>query len=90
MVPRLLRWVIVCQTAELDYAIGDEVPVVGIHHTSAQLPGTERANATTTTWTWPNGAYTMSLNNVSASSYALTYITNVANWKLRAYAWRGW
>ena len=87
--PRAFGFVLTCIAAELDYAIGDEVPVSSVHHTGAQTPFTERANATTLTVTWNNGLYVMSLNNVSPT-FTLTNINATLRWKLRAYAWRGW
>jgi hypothetical protein len=81
--------VLVNQTADANFAQNDEVDVTSILWSSgsdySQVPSTY-GNATTLgmrpSWT----TYPPALRN---SSGAITNLTAV-NWKLRAYAWRGW
>lgn len=87
--PRQLRWVMVCGTADLNYAMGDELPVTSVLTTGANYKMVvEGANATS--------AYLVTAFAVSPSAglpdktgYTPAAIT-AARWTLRCYADRGW
>ena len=87
--PRQLRWVMVCGAADLNYAMGDELPVTSVLTTGANYKMVvEGANATS--------AYLVTAFAVSPSAglpdktgYTPAAIT-AARWTLRCYADRGW
>lgn len=76
-VPHWVRFVMICQTAELGYAIGDEV--------DNSDDFTISSNATNICASENNSA---THNIFHKTTGVLTNITN-ANWKIRMYAWRG-
>lgn len=89
LTPRQVRWVMVNQTADANFAQYDEVDVTtlieGAYGAYGEPPSIY-ANATTTgmrpDWT----TYAPYLRNSSGANTALT----ANRWKLRCYAWRGW
>lgn len=87
VLPREFRWVLVNQTAEHGYVAGDEVPVEFVMDNANAINVTSAwANATTLTVRYSWSTYAPALLNASSTRAAIT----AANWKLRAYAARGW
>lgn len=82
-VPRWVRWVLVCQTADLGYSVGDEVDV-----DSAQINGNANqmfswgANATNIFISEAPGNFTL----VRLDTQVRTLLSNVSFWALKCYA----
>ena len=90
LVPRDLRAVLVCATAEHDYEQNDEVALPLSGGYSAALPYATysecSASATTLEARLPFGTFAPYVLNASGVRQSLT----AANWRIRFYARRGW
>lgn len=91
MTPREVRWVMVCQSADLNYAQNDEVAVESLMGgTNYYKLTTPVADVTTakliTGWAVAGSG---NANLMDKTGYTPAAIT-AANWKMRCYAWRGW
>lgn len=90
LTPRDQRWVLVCQTAELNYAIADEVPMECLTEiTNARYPYKHMA-ANTTQMKFILAGPSATLTLVDKTAYTFSVGMTVGNWKVRAYAERGW
>lgn len=90
LTPRVHRWVLVNQSTEHGYAVGDEVDVRSIVRSadSIGLPPNTRANATTLEIRYKWGTEAPYL--LDSAGPSVQQALTAANWKLRAYAERGW
>lgn len=87
VLPREFLWVLVNQTAELGYVAGDEVPVEFVMDNANAINVTSAwANATTLTVRYSWSTFAPALLDASSARSPIS----AANWKLRAYAARGW
>jgi len=89
LTPRQFRWVLVCGTADLNYAVGDEIPVEALCSNGGGGHNVvQGANATTAYLVAPFGTYN-SMSLVDKTTYTMATLT-VLRWTMRCYAWRGW
>lgn len=90
LTPRQFKWVLVCGTADLGYAVGDEVDAtslttwVGLYSVISQ-----GANATTAFLITPYGTYPQAIL-FHKTAYTVAAVITPGSWKMRCYAWRGW
>jgi hypothetical protein len=80
--PKIVRSVLRCKTAELGYAIGDEVDITSVGNHNSGWSANTAANATNLYWSL--GASGPRVNN--KSTFAESAIT-AGNWRLVFYAW---
>lgn len=86
--PREVRAVMVCQSAVMDYAVGDEVdlPLSGGYNAGADRFTEFSASATALSLRRPFGTYVPGLLDAAGAPADLV----AADWKFRFYAGRGW
>jgi hypothetical protein len=91
LAPRVASWVLVCIGGDAGYAVGDQVDVLNIvrsdgirvSHSASCISAT--ALTVRFPWNTQGNAYL-----INKATYNVTNLLTVANWQLRAYAWRGW
>lgn len=87
--PRALRWVLVCGTSDLNYAVGDQVDATSlVANTSNFRLCVQGANETDAFLVTPF-AYSSSAALPDKTGYTPATIT-AARWTMRCYAARGW
>jgi hypothetical protein len=93
LTPRDVRWVLVCQTADLNYVAGDEVEADQLIRTDT-AQGTKflgkRTTSSVTSFLAGWGTSTTVGGLINRTTYNYTTGITAANWKMRCYAWRGW
>lgn len=87
--PRQIRWVIVCGTADLNYAVGDELPVTSMLSTTAYLNVVSEGANATSAYLVTSFAVSANAGLLDKTGYSVANIT-AARWTMRCYAWRGW
>ena len=90
LTPRQFKWVLVCGTADLGYAVGDEVDATSLT-TSTGLYSviSQGADATTAFLITPFGTYPQAIL-FHKTAYTVAAVITPGSWKMRCYAWRGW
>ena len=90
LTPRQFKWVLVCGTADLGYAVGDEVDATSLT-TSTGLYSviSQGADATTAFLITPYGTYPQAIL-FHKTAYTVAAVITPGSWKMRCYAWRGW
>ena len=93
LAPRVASWVLVCiaPISDAGYVAGDQVDVLNIVRSDglrqANSGSCISATALTVRFPWGTLGNAYLINN---ATYGVTVLATVANWQLRAYAWRGW
>jgi hypothetical protein len=80
-VPKHVRWVAICQTADVGYATGDEVDVTGMYSSGGTAWMTTYADATNCVLIYASGATVQTSNKGTFAAGAVT----TGNWQLYAY-----
>jgi len=90
LTPRQFKWVLVCGTADLGYAVGDEVDATSLT-TSVGLYSviSQGADATTAFLITPYGTVPQAIL-FHKTAYTIAAVITPGSWKMRCYAWRGW
>ncbi len=80
--PVMVRWVLVCQTAELGYSIGDEIDAAGMERLDNVGVMYTWGASTTNVWLLQVTGAPATLNKSTAAGGAIT----IGNWKAKCYA----
>ena len=93
VVPRQVRWTLICQTADANWAPGDEVDMQALIYDGSAVSNVGpwfHQSSTACGVLLPWSAAGADPYIINKTTYSMAATITAANWKARCYAWRGW
>lgn len=93
VMPRQVRWTLICQTADANWAPGDEVDMQALIYDGSAVSNVGpwfHQSSTACGVLLPWSAAGADPYIINKTTYSMAATITAANWKARCYAWRGW